>query len=406
MKFMKDTGVFIANDIKRLKRKWLSLPLLFILPILFIVALIFLLSNLVSEETDVDITIGLVNLDENDMTKTLVDSLSEETDLTKGLSMESMSIEDAEEKIENDKISAFIVFPANFAENMMAGKKSDLEVTGNPKRQFESYVISSAVDTLIRHIRNSQSNILTLNHYAKEFGMNDDERHDLIFKEFVNQFIQVLSSDTLMDEDEKSQNFTSGNAYLVVNGLFIVFTVWVYMLHVMLMKDTPSGIQDRMKMLRVSLLSEGLGRVISIFIAIIIPILLVLGLSIYMLDIPLTLDNILRVISLLILHILITVVLLNLVDWLSLSVRISLITQSLVILFIVIFSGSLIPRIYFPTYLDKIFDYFYGYQSLNWLEEIMLNGRFTMEIDVLMVTLVIVIILMIIISYIKGRRFT
>ena len=236
--------------------------------------------------------------------------------------------------------------------------------------------------------------------------MNDDERHDLIFKEFVNQFIQVLSSDTLMDEDEKSQNFTSGNAYLVVNGLFIVFTVWVYMLHVMLMKDTPSGIQDRMKMLRVSLLSEGLGRVISIFIAIIIPILLVLGLSIYMLDIPLTLDNILRVISLLILHILITVVLLNLVDWLSLSVRISLITQSLVILFIVIFSGSLIPRIYFPTYLDKIFDYFYGYQSLNWLEEIMLNGRFTMEIDVLMVTLVIVIILMIIISYIKGRRFT
>src|SRR5699024_216976 len=375
MKFMKDTGVFIANDIKRLKRKWLSLPLLFILPILFIVALIFLLSNLVSEETDVDITIGLVNLDENDMTKTLVDSLSEETDLTKGLSMESMSIEDAEEKIENDKISAFIVFPANFVENMMAGKKSDLEVIGNPKRQFESYVISSAVDTLIRHIRISQSNILTLNHYAKEFGTNDDDRHDLIFKEFVNnfiqvlssytliaedakshnftsgnaylvvsdplkefvnQFIQVLSSDTLMDEDEKSQNFTSGNAYLVVNGLFIVFTVWVYMLHVMLMKDTPSGIQDRMKMLRVSLLSEGLGRVISIFIAIIIPILLVLGLSIYMLDIPLTLDNILRVISLLILHILITVVLLNLVDWLSLSVRISLITQSLVILFIVI----------------------------------------------------------------------
>src|SRR5699024_12478529 len=136
-----------------------------------------------------------------------------------------------------------------------------------------------------------------------------------------NQFSQVLSSDTLMDEDEKSQNFTSGNAYLVVSGLFIVFTVWIYMLYVMLMKDTPSGIQDRMKMLSVTLLSEGLGRVISIFIAIIIPILLVLGLSIYMLDISLTLDNILRVISLLILHILITVVLLNLVDWLSLSVR-------------------------------------------------------------------------------------
>src|SRR5699024_11886144 len=97
----------------------------------------------------------------------------------------------------------------------------------------------------------------------------------------------------------------------------IVFTVWVYMLHVMLMKDTPSGIQDRMKMLRVSLLSEGLGRVISIFIAIIIPILLVLGLCIYMLDIPLTLDNILRVISLLIIHIFISVLLFNLVVFLS-----------------------------------------------------------------------------------------
>src|SRR5699024_8363610 len=150
---------------------------------------------------------------------------------------------------------------------MMPGKKRELKVTAKTKRQYKRYVNSREVEYLIRQVKNSQT-------------------YNLTFKEFVKQFIQVLSTDTLMDEDEKSQNFTSGNAYLVVNGLFIVFTVWVYMLHVMLKKDTPSGIQDRMKMLRVSLLSEGLGRVISIFIAIIIPILLVLGLSIYMLDIP------------------------------------------------------------------------------------------------------------------------
>src|SRR5699024_7069346 len=91
-------------------------------------------------------------------------------------------------------------------EKMMQGESSELEVVGNPDMQLESSVISSVIDTVVRHIRNSQANILTINHYAREFGMDEEAREELIFQEFVSQFIQVLSSDTLMNEHQTVQN--------------------------------------------------------------------------------------------------------------------------------------------------------------------------------------------------------
>lgn len=405
MRIMKHIFVFIANDISRLKRKWLTLPLILISPVIFIGLIIWMLSSLLSFDEAAKMSVGLVNLDDSDETDVIVSALAGSAEAADGLEIIEVSESEAKLMIENDTLVSYIIFPGKFTEKMMKGESSELIVVGNPDMQLESYVISSVIDTVVRHIRNSQANILTINHYAREFGMTDEARQNLIFEEFVSQFIQVLSSDTLMDEHQKAQNISAGNMYFIVNGLFIIMTVWVYMLYIALMRDISSNLEDRMKVFGVTHLAQGLARVLSTGIIVTVASALFTYGVLTFGGIDLESENLLRLFILIALHIFITAMIMIIIDWLLPSFKISMVVQLAVLLMIILFAGSIIPRIYFPIYLDTFFDYMYSYQSLSWIEEIILNGRFTMEIDIMIATFGIAAVLLLVLSVLKERRF-
>ena len=405
MRIMKHIFVFIANDISRLKRKWLTLPLILISPVIFIGLIIWMLSSLLSFDDEDKMSVGLVNLDDSAETAVIVSALAGSAEAADGLEIIEVSESDAKLMIENDTLVSYIIFPGKFMEKMMKGESSELIVVGNPDMQLESYVISSVIDTVVRHIRNSQANILTINHYAREFGMTDEARQNLIFEEFVSQFIQVLSSDTLMDEHQTAQNISAGNMYFIVNGLFIIMPVWVYMLYIALMRDAGSNLEERMRVFGVTYLAQGLAKVLSIGTIITIASALFTYGVLMLGGIDLEIENLLRLLILIALHIFITVMIMIIIDWLLPSFKISMVVQLAVLLMIILFAGSIIPRIYFPIYLDTFFDYMYSYQSLSWIEEIILNGRFTMEIDIMIVTFGIAAVLLLVLSVLKEGRF-
>nr|WP_281271282.1 ABC transporter permease [Jeotgalicoccus halotolerans] len=296
------------------------------------------------------------------------------------------------------------MFPEKFTEKMMQAESSELEVVGNPDMQLESSVISSVIDTVVRHIRNSQANILTINHYAREFGMDEEAREELIFQEFVSQFIQVLSSDTLMNEHQTVQNFSTGNMYFIINGLFVIMSVWIYMLYIALMRDISSNLEDRMRVFGVTFLSQGIAKILTIgTIVTAVAALTTFG-TLRLGGIELPAENLLRLLILLALYIFTTTIIMIIIDWLIPSFKISVIIQLTVLLLVVLFAGSILPRIYFPLYLDSLFEYMYSHQALSWMEEIILNGRFTMEIDIMTATLAALAILFLIASSLKERR--
>ncbi len=405
MRIMKHIFVFIANDISRLKRKWLTLPLILFSPVIFTGLIIWMVSSLLSFDEADKMSVGLVNLDDSDETAMIVSALAGSADVADGLEITEVSETDAKQMIENNTLVSYIIFPGKFTEKMMQGESSELIVVGNPDMQLESYVISSIIDTVVRHIRNSQANILTINHYAREFGMTDEARQDLIFEEFVSQFIQVLSSDTLMDEHQTAQNLSAGNMYFIVNGLFIIMTVWVYMLYIALMRDVGSNLEDRMKIFGVTYLAQGLAKVLAIGTIITAAAALLTYGILTLGGIELEPENLLRLLVLIGLYIFTTVIIMIIIDWLLPSFKISMVLQLGVLFLILLFAGSIIPRIYFPIYMDTVFDYIYSYQGLSWMEEIILNGRFTMEIDIMIVTLVIAAALLFVLSVLKERRF-
>ncbi|MDO5360090.1 MAG: ABC transporter permease, partial [Jeotgalicoccus sp.] len=405
MRIMKHIFVFIANDISRLKRKWLTLPLILISPVIFIGLIIWMLSSLLSFDEADKMSVGIVNLDDSDETAMIVSALAGSAELADGLEITEVSESDAKQMIENNTLVSYIIFPGKFTEKMMQGESSELIVVGNPDMQLESYVISSVIDTVVRHIRNSQANILTINHYAREFGMNDEARQDLIFEAFVSQFIQVFSSDTLMNEHQKTQNISAGNMYFIVNGLFIIMTVWVYILYIALMRDAGSNLEERMRVFGVTYLAQGLAKVLSIGTIITIASALFTYGVLMLGGIDLEIENLLRLLILIAAHIFTTVMIMIIIDWIFPSFKISMVLELIVLLGIILFAGSIIPRIYFPIYLDTFFDYMYSYQSLSWIEEIILNGRFTMEIDIMIATFGIAAVLLLVLSVLKERRF-
>lgn len=405
MRIMKHIFVFIANDISRLRRKWLTLPLILVSPIIFIGLIIWMLSLLLSFDEADKMSVGIVNLDDSDETAMIVSALAGSAELADGLEITEVSESDAKQMIENNTLVSYIIFPGKFTEKMMQGESSELIVVGNPDMQLESYVISSVIDTVVRHIRNSQANILTINHYAREFGMNDEARQDLIFEAFVSQFIQVFSSDTLMNEHQKTQNISAGNMYFIVNGLFIIMTVWVYILYIALMRDAGSNLEERMRVFGVTYLAQGLAKVLSIGTIITIASALFTYGVLMLGGIDLEIENLMRLLILIAAHIFTTVMIMIIIDWIFPSFKISMVLELIVLLGIILFAGSIIPKIYFPLYMDTVFDYTYSYQALSWMEEIVLNGRFTMEIDIIIVTLSAAAILLLILSVLKERRF-
>lgn len=402
---MKHIFVFIANDISRLRRKWLTLPLIFISPVLLLGLVIWMLSSFLSFGESDKMSVGLVNLDDSDETEIIVSALAGSADVADGLEITEVSEADAEQMIENNELASYIVFPGKFTEKMMQGEASELIVVGNPDMQLESYVISSVIDTVVRHIRNSQANILTINHYAREFAMTDEARQELIFEEFVSQFIQVLSSDTLMDEHEKVQNISAGNLYFIVNGLFIIMTVWVYILYIVLMRDVGRNLKDRMNIFGVTYLAEAIAKIITIGTLVTAAAALLLYGVLTLSAIELQAENLLRLLILIAFHIFTTVMIMIIIGWLIPSFKISMVVQLGVLMLLILFAGSIIPRIYFPLYFDRIFEYMYSYQALSWMEEIILNGRFTMEIDIMIVTLGVAGVLLFLLSILKERRF-
>lgn len=402
MKTLHIIFIFIANDFNRIKRKWISLPLLFVSPFLFVGLFIYIMLNFIQLDDDT-LNVGIVNLDDSEETDMLVSALLEASDLGAELNMVEYDETEAEKAVEDDNVVSYIKFPNQFYEDMMAGQSSELEVVGNPDRQLESYMVSEVIDTVVGYIRTSQANILTINHFAEEFGMAMNDRHELLFQSFADYFIQVLSSSTMMDEYEVAQNSSHGAVYYIVGGMFIIITLWILMVSIMLTRDIDTRIEERMKLLGVTYLSRGVAKIIVISTLIILLSALFLYIMTQFEGLYVTQDNYFRVLLLLSLHIIATTLLLIIVDFIIPSIKAKMLMQISMVLLIIFFSGAVIPKAYFPLYFINIFDYIYSFESLYWIENILLNGRYTMQSTTLFSTIFILVIFLAASSLWKER---
>ncbi|KAB8137480.1 ABC transporter permease [Gracilibacillus oryzae] len=405
MKSLKHIALFTKNNIIQLGRKWLTLPLLLLFPIILIGLIAFLFISVIDNSDTNTIQVGLVDFDQSEETDIIIELLEESSQLGSMVTMEKISETEAKVGIKENQLSAYIIFPERFIEKLMDGERSQLSIIGNPNQPIESQLINELVETITRHIRGSQANILAINEYAKQLDMENEARNDFLFKQFTDYFFYVLGSDQVMDESKLTNNATASPlVYFSLAALFAIITIWLFLLYIILQRDSSKNLKQRMKLYGVTDLQQAVSDgFVSLLITAMLALFSFICLRQLLPAFELAGDNYGRIGLLLLFHSVIFLQCLTLINWLIRSQKVTILLQTAYVIFVILFSGAIIPRIYFPAYLDQYFDYIFSHQAFYWVEQIVLNGRFYAELQPLIITALVGCTLLVAVSLWKER---
>lgn len=376
MLFIKHLYLFIKNNFVQLRRKWLSLPLLLLFPIIMIALIVTIMITLLIPPENDPIEIGVVNLDQSEETQMIINILTDSSDFDEFISIKSMEESEAIEKLEQDQLSTYIVFPENFTNNLYQGVSVSLPMVGNPNQATHSYLIKEFIDSITRLISTAQANILTINHYTKELGVEDEQRVDILFEQFVDFLLFTMGKDRIIDQEEKTNQATSSPIhYYSIASWFIVVMVWLLLIYNFLHKEEAPRMKIRMKLYGVTEIQQLLAKIFVTFV-VVLPFALGSLIAIeHLLELQLDRGDYMRIMTVVLLHAFLFLQCLAIMETIISSAKLRLLGQSIVAFLLVVMSGTIIPAIYFPLQIQAILPYVFSYEGFYWLQEVILNER-------------------------------
>lgn len=356
-----------------------------------------------SEEQAI-IRVGLVDLDETRETKMVIRLMEDSEEFTHFITVEQMSERVAEEKLEQNELSAYIVFPNNFANLLYTGDSVDLQIIGNDKQRTESHFVKSFITSIARHINSAQAGILTINQYIKNLDITYEERQDILLEQFQSFLLFTLTKDKVITE-ENIENKTSETpfAYYVISSWFIITTIWLFVFYNFLHTETSIRIERRIRLYNVTIFQQMISKLlVSFFMTLLfsagffIAIYFVLDTSLYASDFwEIGLRASLYMGSLLFI--------LAVFELLIHSKKLLLVIQSLAIFLFIILSGAIVPTIYFPLKIQDITQYLFAFEYFDDLKDLLLKQQFLDRPTILIITCISSLIIMAMIAFWKER---
>ncbi|MFD1414065.1 ABC transporter permease [Oceanobacillus jeddahense] len=376
MIFLKQTGLFIKNHIRQLKRKWYSLPLLFIFPLLLTGLMMVIVVSFFSQDENEAIQLGLVDLDNSTETEMMVQLLEQSSGFIDFLEVHELPEEEAIEQIELNHLSTYIAFPSGFIQDLYQGHSVEVPIVGNRKQQLESYMINETLQSVIRHIRSSQANILTINYYAKQFQMDDEERNDFVFEQFQDFLMYTVGRDQVIKERTLSNQASSSPiAYFSLGSWFIISSLWLFSLYYFFTKENPPLLSQRIQLYGATLLRQLLAKIVVTCMLSLTLAYLSFFTLLHFLNVDLNQENIIRTLILIAIYQVGFIISLAIFEVLISSLKLRLLVQILFVSILILFSGAIIPTLYLPLGIQDYLSYSYAYNSLYWLQEIILSQR-------------------------------
>lgn len=329
-----------------------------------------------SQDENEAIQLGLVDLDNSTETEMMVQLLEQSSGFIDFLEVNQLSEEEAIEQIELNNLSTYIAFPEGFIQDLYQGYSVEVPIVGNKKQLLESYMMNETLQSVVRHIRSSQANILAINYYAKQFEMDDEERNDFVFEQFQEFLMYTVGRDQVIRERTLSNQASSSPvAYFSLGGWFIISSLWLFSLYYFFTKENPALISQRIRLYGATQLRQMLAKIMVTLVLSLMLACLSFWALLSFLNIELNQENIVRSFILIILYQVGFIICLAIFEVLISSLKLRLLTQILFTSILIIFSGALIPTLYFPLGVQDYLPYSYAYNSLYWLQEIVLNGR-------------------------------
>lgn len=376
MHVFKHIMLFTASYFKQLRRKWLTLPLILLFPMILISLIAILFVTFFLPSSHDPIQVGLVNLDQAEEMELVIEFMEDSEQLGDFIHIKTMSENEAVQKIEQNEISSYIIFPDGFTSHLYQGKSVDIPIVGNPEQKARSQIIKELIDSIIRHISVSQANILTINDYLKEMNLDTNKREELLFQYFKDFLFYTFGKDQMIQEEETHNVVTSKPVhYYVLAGWFMIMTIWIWSIYNFLFQDNSIRMKQRMRLYGVSEIQQ-----ITAKIIVTLSLTAVLGMSSFTALNPVFkqdfyVEDYIRIAFIICLFSIAYLELLAMSELIISSFKLRLFIQSIVTGLLLLLSGAIIPTIYFPLHWQNYFPYIFSYESFFWLQEIILNER-------------------------------
>ncbi|WP_026906395.1 ABC transporter permease [Paucisalibacillus globulus] len=390
MQFLKLVSLFTKNNVMQLWRKWKTLPLLLLFPFLLIGLVAFIFVTYFTSLEEEPLQIGLVDLDQSSETEMVMKLLADSSQLGDFIHMRQVTMSEAERMMDQDELVAYILFPESFTKKLYNGESVDVSVVGHPNRQMESYFIKELVDSAARHISSSQANILTINYFAKQLDMNTETRNQIVLEQFNEFLLYAIGKDNMLEQNILSNNVTtSPKEYFSLATGYFVLTIWIFIIYQILLREQSSEIQTRMKLYGVTAFQQLIARIIITFIfTSLLGTLLFIGI-IHSFEFDISQGNHLRMFLLISIFTLSFLFILAIIETIIRSKKLRLLVQFILTAVLLLASGSLIPDIYLPLYIQDYLPFIFSNQIFFWLEEILINGRVYVDYASLLQTVII-----------------
>lgn len=401
---MKPIHLFLEQHVKKAGRKWYALPLLLLFPVLIIGLLALVAVTFLNQEDEEAIKIGLVDQDESEETEMVSDLLSDTEELGSLLEITPMSEEEAEENIKNNELVSYIVFPEGFTNDLYNGNATEISLIGNPNQPTNSYIVKELIDSVSRHIRAAQANILTMNKYAKDLPMTDGQRNQFVFGQFKDFLLHTMSRDQMVKEHEVTNQATEAPVYyFMLGGWFVVVTIWLLGFYTFFTDERTSGMKQRMRLYGVRDIQLICAKIISTFMLAGVFTAALLWLFQIIDIVELYVEDVGRIISLMSMYNFSFLACLALIETIVHAPKIKLLVQCCFTFIVLLLSGAIIPVLYYPSYIQQLLPYSFSTQAFHWVKEVVLNDRFFAEMLPLGVMMFVSLATLLAVSWLKER---
>jgi len=367
---------FMQQYTKQLRKKWATLLLLFLFPIVLIGLLLGLVVGLLVPDAQTPIRVALVDEDDTKESRLFTGLLEDTATDGSYIQIIALSKEQAQQLIVQNEISTYFSFPEGFTADLYAGESVTIPIVGNSARPTESYLVKELVESMARYIGAAQANILTIYDYAKQTDMSKEQRQELMLQQFMDFTLYTLGKDKLLDVEVLTNVATSSPLhYYVLAGWFMCLSIWVLAFYIILGKEQHRAMQIRLTLAGVTLWQRIFARMVVAMAGSMIYASILFVIVSQFVHYELYVIDYVRFASFTVLYAFLLLVGIVLLDiWVS-SQKMVLVAQSLLTFVLIFTSGAVIPTLYFPLVVQQALPYIFSYDSLNWMMDIVLEGR-------------------------------
>lgn len=343
-------------QLKMMIENWKMGLVLLIAPVLFVIGLGIVANQLFSEEARVQLfKVAVVDQDDTLETKFVIQQLVQSKHLSSLIDTIQTDEAHAWQLMRENQIAAMIILPQGFSYEVKRGNNTPVEVIGNQRQPLQSILVRYLMESAAHFTSAAQSGINTITYFLREENVSIEERQEEFRKSIVRFSLHTLGRGDIYDVQVKESVFQKDLLqYYLLSCYLLLMMIWSYGILFLTQEQKSVSLRQRLLSRGITDVQMCLAQLISA-VTLLLPMTIGLAFVLSYWDVEVESPS----------HMIAGLAVVNGV-FVSFFIMLQTVFKSdriyqwisvVTMMLGVIAGGHLLPRVYFPSWLEKLGEY-------------------------------------------------